>query len=349
MKKISYFDERDIKTRAKIEEVKNKLPSFCSEYAISILSAGCSSLTAYNYLVDLTVFFEYLADSFNKQPSEIEIKDLETLKAKDISSFLDYQRLGRGREMNGKMVESKSGIKAIARKLSSIKSLFRYLFNNEMIASNVTTRIPTPKISMEDHSIKRLNKEETKVFLDAPNNKTAFGQQHNHYLENTAERDKAIISLFLATGIRVSELVGLDVLDVNLASLTIDVRRKGGKLERLYFAEDLAKVLEIWVAKRESLNLPKNETAFFISLQRKRMSVSSVEKMIGKYAEVLLGKKLSPHKLRATYGTELYKATGDIYQVATALGHSSVDTTKKHYADTDEQKKREIAGKVRIG
>ena len=214
MKKITYFDERDIKTREKIEEVKKRLPSFCSDYATQILSSGSSSLTAYNYLIDLTIFFDYLAEVLNKESNQVTTSDLEALKYKDISLFLDIQKLGRGREVNGSIKESKSGIKAVARKLSSIKSLYRYLFNNDMISSNVTTKIPAPKISMEDHSIKRLNQSETRAFLDAPSDRTGFSSQQSNYLENTAIRDKAIISLFLATGIRVSELVGLDVLDV---------------------------------------------------------------------------------------------------------------------------------------
>lgn len=349
MKQITYYNERDIKIRKKIDELKNKLPNFCSDYTVSELSSGNSTLTVYNYLTDLSVFFNYLAEEYKINSSEISIKILEELLPKDINAFLEYQRLGRDREWNGKIIESKSGNQALARKLSSIKSLYRYLFNNDMIKSNITTKIPAPKIQMQDSAIKRLDKEQKNQMLDAPNNKINFGLKQAKYLENTLERDRAIISFFLATGVRVSELVGLNITDIDLERKYFDITRKGGKIERLYFADDLSFILKKWTQKRKSINLPKNENAFFISLQKKRMSVSAVEKMIAKYGYAVLNKKLSPHKLRATYGTELYNKTGDIYKVATALGHSSVDTTRRHYADIDEQKKKDIAGVVKVG
>lgn len=345
MEKNTYFVEREIKVRGKIEELKKNLPSFCSDYAVSELNNGNSPLTVYNYLTDLSVFFEYLKENYE----EVNLETLESLLPLDIMKFLDFQRLGRGRELKGKIVESRSGDKALARKLSSIKSLYRFLFNNDKIKTNMTTKIPSPKIQSQDNVIKRLEFEEAQELLVAPDNKQAFNQRQAKYLENTAERDRAIISFFLATGVRVSELVGLNTNDVDLERRYFDITRKGGKIERLYFAEDLASILNEWLKKRETLNLPKNEDAFFISLQKRRMTVQAVEKMIGKYGYSVLGKKLSPHKLRATYGTELYKATGDIYKVATALGHSSVDTTRKHYADFDEQRKKDIAGIIRVG
>lgn len=344
---FDYFEERDLINREQLDALLYMLPEYCSEYILSLESRGLATSTRLGYIKDLTVFFEYLAGSCNEM-KKISLKDLEGLKKIDFQEFLSKQASGRVSYSNGKKIISKSGLKAQARKLSAVKSLYKFLFDNDMIGVNNSTKVESPKISSIDSSIKRLDTDEKNEFLDAPDRGVA-NQHHDQYLKNTLERDRAIISMFLATGIRVSELVGLDLEDVNLNKLCFDVQRKGGKKERLYMGQDLADILYAWLFKREAMGLPKSQQAFFISLQRNRMGVSAVEKMISKYAQAVLGKKLSPHRLRATYGTELYKITKDIYKVATALGHSSVETTRKHYADFDENQKKEIAGQVRVG
>ena len=328
---FDYFEERDLINREQLEALLLMLPEYCSEYILSLESRGLATSTRLGYIKDLTVFFEYLAGSCNEM-KKISLKDLEGLKKIDFQEFLSKQALGRVSYNNGKKVISKSGIKAQARKLSV----------------NNSTKVESPRISSVDSSIKRLDTDEKNKFLDAPD-RGMSNTHHDQYLKNTLERDRAIISMFLATGIRVSELVGLDIDDVNLNKLYFDVQRKGGKKERLYMGQDLADILYAWLFKRESMGIPKSQQAFFISLQKNRMGVSAVEKMISKYAQAVFGKKLSPHRLRATYGTELYKITKDIYKVATALGHSSVETTRKHYADFDENQKKEIAGQVKVG
>ena len=111
----------------------------------------------------------------------------------------------------------------------------------------------------------------------------------------------------------------------------------------IYFGEELEKGLRTYIeSSRKAVNpLPGHENALFLSTQRKRMGVQSVENMVKKYArQVTPNKKITPHKLRSTYGTALYKETGDIYLVADVLGHKDVNTTKKHYAAIDEDRRR---------
>lgn len=107
--------------------------------------------------------------------------------------------------------------------------------------------------------------------------------------------------------------------------------------------------LKTWLEKRATLGLPEEENAMFISLQNKRISVRAVENLVKKYAQVASPlKKISPHKLRSTYGTNLYKETKDIYIVADVLGHKDVNTTKKHYAAISEDMRKNIAEIVKI-
>ena len=152
----------------------------------------------------------------------------------------------------------------------------------------------------------------------------------------------AIVALFLGTGIRVSELVGLNVEDVDFKNNSFVVTRKGGNRVILYLNEEIKEYLTVYIKYRETLLLPKDEKALFISIQKTRLTTRAVENIIKKYSKIAVPlKKITPHKLRSTFGTELYRTTGDIYVVADVLGHKDVNTTKKHYAAlTEDVRKR---------
>ena len=167
----------------------------------------------------------------------------------------------------------------------------------------------------------------------------------------TAKRDFAILSLFLGTGIRVSECVGININDVDLENNAFIVTRKGGNQVVLYFPPEVAEALADYLSERlETEALPGHEQAFFLSLQRRRITQRAVQNLVKKYAAVAapLKSRISPHKLRSTYGTALYRETGDIYLVADVLGHKDVNTTKKHYAAMDDQRRRRAAGAVKL-
>ena len=117
----------------------------------------------------------------------------------------------------------------------------------------------------------------------------------------------------------------------------------------LYFPNEVAMELKTWLEKRATLDIPKEEKAMFISLQNKRISVRAVENLVKKFAAIASPlKKISPHKLRSTFGTNLYKETKDIYIVADILGHKDVNTTKKHYAAISEDMRKDVAEKVKL-
>ena len=170
-------------------------------------------------------------------------------------------------------------------------------------------------------------------------------------LRKQKNRDLAILTLLLGTGIRVSECVGLDIQDVDFKNNGIKVTRKGGNEMVVYFGEEVENALKsyLYTTRKNTIPLPGHENALFLSTQRRRMGVQAVENMVRKYArEVTPNKKITPHKLRSTYGTALYKETGDIYLVADVLGHKDVNTTKKHYAAIDENRRRQAAGAVKL-
>ena len=161
-----------------------------------------------------------------------------------------------------------------------------------------------------------------------------------------------MLSLFLGTGIRVSECVGMNIGDVDLENNAFIVTRKGGNQVVLYFPPEVAEPLAEYMEERMRMEpLPGHESALFLSLQNRRITQRAVQNLVKKYAAVAapLKSRISPHKLRSTYATNLYHETGDIYLVADVLGHTSVDTTRKHYADMTDARRRMAAEHVQVG
>lgn len=341
MAKQNYFDKRDRDNIRKLGQYKEKLPEFCDDFFIGMENYS-STLTRLNYSMDLSVFFDYLSKYvFKKDINDISLQDIDSLKSIQIEQFLSYLSYY---EKDEKVI--KNGEKGKARKLSSIRSLFKYLFNHDKISSNVASKIETPKIHLKE--IVRLEEDEMSRMLISPESNT-FSSHKKNYNQNTKERDQAIITLLLGTGIRVSECVGLDIKDIDFSQNALKVKRKGGSEAILYFPEEVAECLKTWLKKRETLPIDDDENALFISLQNKRMCVRAVENMIKKFAkESSPLKKITPHKLRSTFGTNLYRETHDIYIVADVLGHKDVNTTKKHYAAISEDMRKSVAKKIKL-
>ena len=195
-----------------------------------------------------------------------------------------------------------------------------------------------------------MDADEVALLLDEVESGGQLTAKQQAYHQKTKIRDLALLTLLLGTGIRVSECVGLNIQDVDFKNAGIRIYRKGGKEVTVYFGQEVEEALENYLNERESIiPAPGHEDALFLSLQNKRMSVRSVENLVKKYARTVAPlKPITPHKLRSTYGTALYQETGDIYLVADVLGHSDVNTTKKHYAALEDQRRRSARNKVRL-
>ena len=159
-----------------------------------------------------------------------------------------------------------------------------------------------------------------------------------------------MLSLMLGTGIRVSECVGLDIDDVDFKNNGIKIHRKGGAEVIVYFGDEVRQALLGYIEKRNQIEaLDGSTNALFLSLKKSRINVRSVENLVKKYAKLVTSlKNITPHKLRSTYGTALYRETGDIYLVADVLGHKDVNTTRKHYAEIEDERRRKAAKKVKL-
>ena len=215
-----------------------------------------------------------------------------------------------------------------------------------VIRYNPTASVDTPKL--REKEIIRLDGAEIESMLDVVDTGTGLSDRQQKYQENTRVRDLAMVSLLLGTGIRVSELVGIDLDDVNFNDLSFVVTRKGGARVILYFSEEVAGYLYDYYTVRSAMKL-KNEPALFLSLQKRRITTRAVENIVKKYSSVATPlKHITPHKLRSTFGTQLYRNTGDIYIVADVLGHKDVNTTKRHYAAITEDIRRKASTKVSL-
>ncbi len=198
----------------------------------------------------------------------------------------------------------------------------------------------------------RLDGDEVDELLDLVDSDTDVHESSKRLIsfrEHTRKRDLAILTLFLSTGIRISELVGLNIDDIDFKANAFKVTRKGGAQSILYFTEETATALGDYLDERASQQLIEGYPALFLSLQKRRITVRAVENLVKKYASIVTPlKNITPHKLRSTFGTSLYNETSDIYVVAEILGHRDINTTKRHYAAISEQIKKDAAGKVRL-
>ena len=324
----------------KLRSVLSELPRFAGLY-FRAMELQTSILTRYGYAIDLRNFFKTFQ---GKSPASLTLEDLDRVTALDIELFLEHVSLYTGDDER----ERENNERAKARKLSAIRSFFKYYHRQELIKNNPASLVDTPKI--HEKAIIRLEANEVADLLDIAEAGNGLSERQKAYHQTTKVRDTAILTLFLGTGIRISELVGIDIGDVDFATDAFVVTRKGGNQEMLSFGPEVRGALLAYLEQREIMEpLPGSENAFFLSMQRKRITARAVENLVKKYARIASPlKKITPHKLRSTYGTMLYQESGDIYLVADVLGHKDVNTTRKHYAAIQEERRRQATRYIKL-
>ena len=340
-----YYTQRNNKNIVAIEKLlENDLPAFCYDYFLGI-DSQTSTLTRLNYAHDLKIFFFFLKERKfrGKDVKDFTLDDLNQVTSNDIEYFLGFLS---HYNYDGKIHTCND--RAKARKLSSVRAMFKYFFNKGYISVDNSAKVATPKL--HEKPIIRLDSDEVYNIIDTAESGAGLTSHQMAYHEKNKVRDTAILMLFLGTGIRISELVGLNNEDLNFKDNSFVVTRKGGSKAILYFDEDVAAALQRYLEYKELNETEcKEPNALFVSNKSGRITVRAVENLVKKYAKIVSPlKKISPHKLRSTYGTALYKATGDIYIVADVLGHKDVNTTRKHYAAISDDNRRAVVGKVKL-
>ena len=348
-----------------------KLPDICYDFFIAI-SSNTSILTRINYANDLLIFFDYLyaqCDGFENirhnydkyivyysknedtlpvddsdkktppptHPSQfVDLSHIMEITTKDIEKFLQYISVYN---KDGKTITNENSGKK--RKLSAISSFFTYLIKHRLIKEDPTNIIDSPKI--KEKTILRLTPDEIAKLIEILESGEGLSERELAYHKRTVLRDTSIIVLMLDTGIRLSELVGLNIKDLFFEENAFKVTRKGGSQAILYYSNYTKDVLKRYLEQRNKTEvMTGDKDALFLSLQNRRITHRAIEKLVKKYTRIVTPlKEISPHKFRSTFGTALYHNTGDIYLVADVLGHKDVNTTKKHYAAISEDRRKE--------
>lgn len=349
-KNLTYHEKTEISYTERLRTLLGDMPPYAKDYFRSI-EGTTSAKTRISYAYDLQVFFNYLLERnpalSQKNIKDVTLQDLNQLASDDIEEYqeyLKYYKTGNTQQKNGKA--------SIARKISSLRSFLNYYYKKELLIRNVAMQVDMPKLN--EKVIIHLEPDEVAILLDYMDQcENQLSKRQQAYFRLTKQRDIAIVTLFLGTGIRVSECVGLDITDINFRENSLCIHRKGGNEAILYFGSEVEHALLNYIhgsRKQAVLSAQSgHENALFFSIQKRRISVHAVENLVRKYAEaVVTQKKITCHKLRSTFGTSLYQETGDIYLVADALGHKDVNTTKKHYASIKDENRRKAASAIKL-
>lgn len=333
----------------KLRQILKELPDFCRDFFRGI-EHNTSVLTRIGYAYDLRLFFEFLSLEIEGfigiDPSKLTLSSIENIKSVHVEMFLEYLNFYSRPE--SPELEHQNHQSGKARKISSLRSFMAYLFKNGYVSKNVVELVDLPKI--HEKPVIRLEADEVATLLDQVESGEALTEHQKAYHRVTRLRDTAILTLFLGTGIRISECVGLNISDIDFQVNGFRITRKGGNQTVLYFGQEVQEALFEYLDERKKFTaLSGHDDALFLSMQRKRISNRAIQNLVKKYSSQATPlKKISPHKLRSTYGTTLYNETGDIYLVADVLGHRDVNTTKKHYAAISDTKRRMAAKAVKL-
>ena len=346
----TYNDAKNKHNTLLLRDIIDSLPPYTFDFFRG-LEHTTSMNTRLAYAYDLRVFFDYVLTYYLGSPegmtmAAITLTTLENIGPREIEKYLEYLSYYEKAALD-QTVPHQNGQKGKARKLASLKTFYRYFYKQERIEKNPTALVDMPKIL--EKPIVKLEIDEVARLLDLVEDGEKLTAKQKQYHQHTKQRDLALISLLLGTGIRVSECVGLNVEDIDFNYNGIRITRKGGNETIIYFGKEVEGALKAYLPLRMAQVCKEIDQPLFLSLQNRRLAVRSVQILVKKYSTLVTQlKTITPHKLRSTYGTQLYQETGDIYLVADVLGHKDVNTTKKHYAQMDDARRKMAANIVTL-
>lgn len=323
---------------AKAFALCSELPPYVTAY-LSSRKGNSTAKTRVSYAYDLRHFFTWLRDTtpalIHGDTRAISIETLSALCGGDIDAYAAY------------LWSTGNHYAGVHRKFSCLNSFFLYLIRKDYLSANPMDKAEkiTKNESRHQTRVIKLQPKEIPALLDTVEGSgeglsadcmEGLSKRQKSALERNRVRDLAIFTVLLGTGIRVSECVGINISDLDLENCTLEVDRKGAKRQKIALSDEVIAALADYLEVRQNITPTddRDADALFLSERKKRMSVQTVEVLVHKYT-TLIGTKehITPHKLRKTYGTELYNETGDIFLVAQALGHSDVNTTKQYYVE----------------
>ena len=335
-----YSKQIDAENERRLSEILQELPQFAKLY---FDDARRSKLprTRLGYARDLKHFFDWLQTTAGFRDVNLRTASpsiLEQLTFEDFEEYKSTMEYSSRTDQRGRPLLAENT--TLARRLSALRSFMKFYYTIGAIRQNPAMFISMPKIA--SHEIIALDPADVDLILKTARGTEGLTKKQILRRRITEKRDIAILVTLLGTGIRVSELVGLDTKSVDFRSGMITVTLKGGNDGHSFFGPEVEAALRDYIENGRSLLKPAvNDDALFLSVRHQRMTVRAVELLVKDYTEragIANADRITPHKLRATYGTQLYANSGDIRLVASTLHHKSIETTSKHYVkDSEEQ------------
>lgn len=331
----------------KIEKNLNKklriLPEYVYDFIFSIQNKQIG--TRLEYTKDLGIFLDYIGEIKSKNAGDITIEDISTLSERDIWNFLSYLTCYK------KTFYSKNGKEVIqtfsnndlgkSRKMATIHKFFSFLLDKDLIKKDVSR-----KVDVTVHKTKkikdRLDFDDLEKFYSTIIDDLNID---NHRLlqfhKKTKFRDYIIVLILSYTGIRISELVQLNIDEISIDKKSMIVVRKGGNQEKIPIPERILEDLHSYIIQRKAITGLEGDSkdALFLSLQKKRINPKTIRNMLEKIRlRAGIDIKITPHTFRRTFGTKHYNTYRDMYLTAKIMGHSSAETTRKFYADPNDER-----------
>lgn len=372
-----YHKTEQIHYSKRINCMLSELPACCRDYYNYMMNMRNSSIrTCYTYILGYKIFFNYLVSRtdldavnlYKRDPASIKCNELEKITENDIYNYLSYLTYYDMRDLNedlyitsAKNPTESNSVRAKNNKLSGLKSLYKYLSKTHKISINAIANVDFIKEHKTLRTPTRLEIDEAAKLMDIVSEYT------EHSCESTQAksankrihyRDMAILAILCSTGIRVSELVALNIDDVNYMRSSLLIYRKGGYEQEVFINSDTSNLISCYInnERYELLKGNISEKALFVSLHKKRLSVRSVQTLVNKYTLKIEGcdtgngkSKISPHKLRATYANLfLENGIGDLKELSENMGHHSMNTTTIYSGITKDRVRMEQAKNLKI-
>jgi integrase/recombinase XerC len=278
--------------------VTNEIGDFL-DYLTYERNVSVNTVTAYRD--DLESFFTFLCnDYFTMARDQLELGRIDHLAVRAYLAALARRKLSRS---------------SMARHLSTLRSFFKYLMREGMVEANPARSVATPK--REKHLPSVMQPSDVALLLEQPDTSRPLGL-----------RDRAFLELLYASGLRISELVGVNIDDVELRARLVKVRGKGAKERIVPFGTKAEEAIRAWLAAREA---PPDEEALFVNHRGGRITTRSVHRLFDRYVRAAaLRAGISPHTMRHSFATHLLNAGADLRSIQELLGHASLSTTQKY-------------------
>ena len=346
-----YIDQTDARYMDKARNVLETLPEYVSTYLNEKYAFHIKPSTLYAYCIDLKQFFDYFSGTLQVPSAEITVNHLKNIRRKEHVEYIVFLRTHNYNDS------------AIRRSQSSITGLFEYLVNSDEfdLDYNIPKSIPRPKLS-RDKRIDTFSDQDIAAIQESVDASRAQSNHEKAYYKNHVQRDNLVITLLLTTGMRVSELVGINIGDFRQDYHVVDIIRKERTRQTIYLSDEArTSVLEYIEGERKELmkkakqNLPDLyqdcKDPLLLTVRGHyagRISTVAVERLVKMHSSETEALKKSPHQFRRTYGSSIYHETQNIGLTAELLGHSSPDVTFRYYAREDEKRQKESAGTVKF-